>query len=63
MVSAVASQSSPLVMSVQRSERCATVRVCLCAGVCVCVKKRKKKDSLARKSHFNQVCGGYQARK
>ena len=40
------------------------------AGVCgvVCVEKKKKekngkmKKSLARKSHFNQLCGGYQAK-
>ena len=41
---------------------------------CVCVEKKRKKkkkekngkmknrDSLARKSHFNQLCGGYQAK-
>ena len=36
------------------------------AGVCgvVCVKKKKNenRDSLARKSHFKQLCGGYQAK-
>ena len=41
----------------------------VCGVVCVCRKKRKEKngkmknrDSLARKSHFNQLCGGYQAK-
>ena len=37
------------------------------AGVCgvVCVEKMgkmKNRDSLARKSHFKQLCGGYQAK-
>ena len=33
--------------------------------VCVCVKNGKnenEKDPLATKSHFNQSCGGYQAK-
>ena len=40
------------------------VRTCAYPCVCVCVKngKMKNRDSLARKSHFNQLCGGYQAK-
>ena len=37
----------------------------VCGVVCVCVEKKWKNenmDSLARKSHFNQLCGGYQAK-
>ena len=45
----------------------------VCGVVCVCRKKKEKRkkkknrkmknrDSLARKSHFNQLCGGYQAK-
>ena len=41
----------------------------VCGVVCVCKKKIEKKkiemknrDSLARKSHFKQLCGGYQAK-
>ena len=34
-------------------------RVCDVASVCT---KMKNRDSLARKSHFNQLCGGYQAK-
>ena len=30
--------------------------------VCVCTWKMKNRDSLARKSHFKQLCGGYQAK-
>ena len=38
--------------------------MCSCVCVCVCVKngKMENRDSLARKSHFNQLCGGYQAK-
>ena len=44
----------------------ARVRVCTCVCVCVCVSvcvyekngKMKNRDSLARKSHFKQLCGG-----
>ena len=44
---------------------CVCVCVCVCVCACVCVKKNgkmKNRDSLARKSHFNQLCGGYQAK-
>ena len=37
----------------------------VCGVVCVCVEKNEKmknRNSLARKSHFNQLCGGYQAK-
>ena len=48
----------------------------VCGVVCVCRKRKKKKnekskknekekknrDSLDKKSHFNQLCGGYQAK-
>ena len=37
----------------------------VCGAVCVCVEKNgkmKNRDSLARKSHFKQLCGGYQAK-
>ena len=30
--------------------------------MCVKNEKMKNRDSLARKSHFNQLCGGYQAK-
>ena len=43
---------------------CARARVCVCvrACVCVCVWKMKNRDSLARKSCFNQPCGVDQAK-
>ena len=39
----------------------------VCGVACGCIKKKKNekmknRDSLARKSHFNQLCGGYQAK-
>ena len=37
----------------------------VCGVMCVCVEKNgkmKNRDSLARKSHFKQLCGGYQAK-
>ena len=35
----------------------------MCVCLCVCVKiEMKNRDSLARKSHFKQLCGGYQAK-
>ena len=37
----------------------ASILVLVCGGLCVCVRVW---DSLARKSHFKQLCGGYQAK-
>ena len=37
----------------------------VCGVACFCQKRKRKmknRDSLARKSHFNQLCGGYQAK-
>ena len=52
-----------------RARACVCVCVCVSASVCrsmwcVCKKngKMKNRDSLARKSHFKQLCGGYQAK-